>query len=72
MVLQGEHDKTELGQPEQNRTEKKNGFALIASELIQEPIDRLLSESFSKESRNGRQLFASSGGNLTKKFAFNG
>jgi len=63
-----EHDKTVLEQPEQNRIEQ-NGFALSASELIQEPINRLFSESFRKESgkdtylqttRNGRQLFASS------------
>jgi len=70
-----EHDKTVLAQPEQNRIEK-NGFALSASELTQESINRLLSKSFRKESgkdtylqttRNGRQLYASSGEKLDKQ-----
>jgi len=43
-----EQGKTVLEQPEQNRIEK-NGFALSASKLIQEPINNLLSKSFRKE-----------------------
>jgi len=59
-----EDDKTVLEQPEQNRIGK--------NELIQGPINRLLSESFRKESGKdtylqttiiGRQLFSSSGQN---------
>jgi len=43
-----------LEQTEQNRIEK-NGFALSASELIQEHKNRLLSESFRKETLICRQ-----------------
>jgi len=44
-----EHNKTVLEQQEEKRTEK-NGFALSASALIQDLINRLHSESFHKES----------------------